>query len=88
MNSHTQLDITGNINGFHKFVFQSLAVMDILVEYLLLQDLFDKIKSALECDLSITVHLLSLLINAIIFMLSNMNNFKSNQDITSLQKSF
>lgn len=44
MNSHTQLDITENINGFNKGIFQILALMDILVEYLLLQDLFDKIK--------------------------------------------
>lgn len=44
MYSHTQLDITVNINGFNKRVFQILAVIGVFVEYLFLQDLFDKIK--------------------------------------------
>lgn len=48
MYSHTQLDITVDMNGFKQHVFQILAVIGIFVEDLLLQDLFDKIKSGSE----------------------------------------
>lgn len=44
MYSHTELDITVNIHGFNKCVFQILLVICIFVEYLFIKDLLDKIK--------------------------------------------
>jgi len=50
MYSHTQVDITVNLKGFNKHVLQIIALIDILVEYLFLQGLFDKITSGFRMN--------------------------------------